>query len=126
MKSKKREVQEEAQVAPQVFTLNTKFQEEAVVPSEAFDRRFWEAVREHGRKDMSAEPILRACTFTTSDGKEVKVRFIGIYRDRCEEELENLCRRVYGLGFRSVMAVWASRFLKMEGYWYLIGMREGR
>lgn len=124
MKSKKREVQNEVQIVPQVFALNTKFQEEAVVPSEAFDRRFWGLVREHGRRDFSAEPILQACTFTTSDGKEARVRFIGIYKVQCEDELENLCRRVYGIGFRSVMAVWASRFLTMEGYWYLIGMKE--
>ena len=121
---KARENRNAAFVAEVPYRLGTKFREETIVPSEAFERRYWDDVSASGRNGVTVMDILASNGFTTADGKFVRIRFIGTFNGLCEEDLDFHCRRLFGMGFRSVRSVWESRFLKMEGYWHHIAMEE--
>lgn len=106
------------------YRLGAKFREETVVPSEAFDGRYWDDVSASGRNGVSVSDILASNGFMTADGKFVRIRFIGTFNEAYEDPLDFRCRRLFGMCFRSVRSVWESRFFKIGLYWHHITMEE--
>lgn len=41
---------------------------------------------------------------------------------RYDEELDVLCKELYGMGFRAIKNVWESRLGRLSGYWHHVEM----
>ena len=105
------------------YYLKTKFQERALVPTEAIDKNwlgiwcFTEA--DHRLKDSAV--------FVTTDEHKVRIKLIGCCNNSNGDQYERLqhaCEKIYGLKFEVLQSNWFARLGNLSGYWHLIEMEE--
>ena len=105
------------------YRLCVKHSSEALIPCCAVDMR-WKRVYPKTREDW--ERWLGA-KFLTSDGHLVQIEIVCGYNNASggyDSEFEEICQRLYNLPFATIRSVWASRFPRMDNFWYLIRMYE--
>jgi len=65
--------------------------------------------------------------YRTLDGKVCHADLISIWdnRDgRFDDQLDHVCQKYWGLSFSYVKSIWAERCWEIEGYWYLLNLKE--
>lgn len=90
--------------------ISAKFAERVLVPIE-------------GMSGLKPEPYI------TSDGKVCNATFISFWDDRdgrYDEQLDHLCRLYWDLPFSYIKSIWMERCMEIEGYWYLLVLRESK
>lgn len=105
------------------YTLKTKFQKKALVPTEAIDRN-WMGIWCYSAADHK---VKESAVFVTTDGHKVHIKLLG-----CEnytkgddtEWLSTLSESLYGIKFEVLWSNWYARFGDLSGYWHLIEMEE--
>lgn len=105
------------------YTLRTKFQERALVPSEVIDRN-WLGIWCYNEADRK---LKNSAVFLTTDGYKVHIKLIGCCNNSKGDEFEwlsNICEKTYGLKFETVQSNWYARLGNLSGYWHLIEMEE--
>lgn len=63
--------------------------------------------------------------FRTSDGVDVRVRYISTWNNKdgaYDEELDDLCQRKWGVTFSSIRSVWFARLGRVGDFWHLVKM----
>ena len=107
------------------YTLRTKFQKRALVPSEVIDRKWleiWCFTEADKRLKDSA-------VFVTTDGYKVRIKLIGCCNNSKGDEyewLQNVAEKTYGLKFEIIQSNWYARLGNLSGYWHLIEMEEAK
>lgn len=65
--------------------------------------------------------------FLTTDGKVCSATFISCWDNkdgRYDEQLDYLCRKYFDLPFPYIKSLWMERCWEIEGYWYMLLLRE--
>lgn len=107
------------------YTLRTKFQKRALVPSEVIDRN-WLGIWCYSEADWK---LKNSAVFLTTDGYKVHIKLIGCCNNSKGDEFEwlsNACEKTYGLPFETVQSHWYARLGNLGGYWHLIEMEEAK
>ena len=105
------------------YTLRTKFQKRALVPSEVIDRN-WLGIWCFSEADKRLKD---SAVFVTTDGHRVRIKLIGSCNNMKGDEfewLQDICENTYGLKFETVQSNWYARLGNLSGYWHLIEMEE--
>lgn len=105
------------------YSLMTKYQERALVPTEVIDRN-WLGIWCFSEADQRLKD---SATFVTTDGYKVRIKLIGCCNNSKGDELEwlsNACEKTYGLKFEVVQSHWYARLGNISGYWHLIEMEK--
>ena len=107
------------------YTLRTKFQKRALVPSEVIDRN-WLGIWCYSEADWK---LKNSAVFLTTDGYKVHIKLIGCCNNSKGDEFEwlsNACEKTYGLPFETVQSHWYARLGNLSGYWHIIEMEEAK
>lgn len=105
------------------YSLRTKYQERALVPSEVIDRN-WLGIWCFSEADQRLKD---SAIFVTTDGYKVRIKLIGCCNNSKGDEFEwlsNACEKTYGLKFEVVQSHWYARLGNISGYWHLIEMEK--
>ena len=105
------------------YSLRTKYQERALVPSEVIDRN-WLGICCFSEADQRLKD---SAIFVTTDGYKVRIKLIGCCNNSKGDEFEwlsNACEKTYGLKFEVVQSHWYARLGNISGYWHLIEMEK--
>ena len=105
------------------YTLRTKFQKRALVPSEVIDRN-WLGI---GCFNEADKRLKDSAVFVTTDGHRVRIKLIGCCNNSKGDEyewLQDVADKTYGLKFESIQSNWFARLGNLSGYWHLIEMEE--
>lgn len=105
------------------YSLGTKYQERALVPSEVIDRN-WLGIWCFSEADQRLKD---SAIFVTTDGYKVRIKLIGCCNNSKRDEFEwlsNACEKTYGLKFEVVQSHWYARLGNISGYWHLIEMEK--
>lgn len=93
------------------FKIFCNFADEALVPHEAFERKFFERCTPF--TDQS---------FITNDGVKCNVEFIGTWAMVKDGELDHTCESRWGCKFSAVRSMWIDRLMRVGDTWHLIRM----
>ena len=105
------------------YTLRTKFQKKALVPSEVIDRN-WLGIWCYNEADQRLKD---SAIFVTTDKHKVRIKLIGCCNNSKGDEyewLQNVAEKTYGLKFEIIQSNWFARLGNLSGYWHLIEMEE--
>lgn len=105
------------------YSLMTKYQERALVPTEVIDRN-WLGIWCFSEADQRLKD---SAIFVTTDGYKVRIKLIGCCNNSKGDEFEwlsNACEKTYGLKFEVVQSHWYARLGNISGYWHLIEMEK--
>lgn len=105
------------------YTLRTKFQKRALVPSEVIDRN-WLGIWCFSEADKRLKD---SAVFVTTDGHRVRIKLIGCCNNSKGDEyewLQDVAEKIYGLRFETIRSNWYARLGNLSGYWHLIEMEE--
>lgn len=105
------------------YSLRTKYQERALVPTEVIDRN-WLGIWCFSEADQRLKD---SAIFVTTDGYKVRIKLIGCCNNSKGDEFEwlsNACEKTYGLKFEVVQSHWYARLGNISGYWHLIEMEK--
>ena len=105
------------------YTLRTKFQKRALVPSEVIDRN-WLGIWCFSEADKRLKD---SAVFVTTDEHKVRIKLIGCCNNSKGDEYEwlrNVAEKTYGLKFETIQSNWYARLGNLSGYWHLIEMEE--
>ena len=105
------------------YTLRTKFQKRALVPSEVIDRN-WLGIWCFSEADKRLKD---SAVFVTTDGHRVRIKLIGCCNNSKGDEyewLQDMAEKTYGLKFETIQSNWFARLGNLSGYWHLIEMEE--
>lgn len=105
------------------YTLRTKFQKRALVPSEVIDRN-WLGIWCYSEADKRLKD---SAVFVTTDGYKVRIKLIGCCNNSKGDEyewLQNVAENIYGVKFETIQSNWFARLGNLSGYWHLIEMEE--
>ena len=105
------------------YTLKTKFQERALVPSEVIDRN-WLGIWCFSEADKRLKD---SAVFVTTDGHKVRIKLIGCCNNSKGDEyewLQDVAEKTYGLKFETIQSNWIARLGNLSGYWHIIEMEE--
>lgn len=65
--------------------------------------------------------------YETADGKTCFATFIAGWDNRggvYDEQLDHICQKRWNLPFSYIKSLWMERCWEIEGYWYLLMLRE--
>ena len=99
------------------YSLMTKYQERALVPTEVIDRN-WLGIWCFSEADQRLKD---SAIFVTTDGYKVRIKLIGCCNNSKGDEFEwlsNACEKTYGLKFEVVQSHWYARLGNISGYWH--------
>ena len=105
------------------YTLRTKFQKRALVPSEVIDRN-WLGIWCFSEADKRLKD---SAVFVTTDGHRVRIKLIGCCNNSKGDEyewLQDVAEKIYGLRLETIRSNWYARLGNLSGYWHLIEMEE--
>ena len=105
------------------YTLRTKFQKRALVPTEVIDRD-WMGIWCYNEADHRLKD---SAVFVTTDGYKVRIKLIGCCNNSKGDQhewLQNMAEKTYGLKFETIQSNWYARLGNLSGYWHLIEMEE--
>ena len=71
---------------------------------------------------------IEAGKYETADGKVCTALFISLWDDRdgrYDDQLDHICRKYWDLPFSYVKSLWMERCWEIEGYWYILELKEG-
>ena len=105
------------------YTLRTKFQKRALVPTEVIDRD-WMGIWCYNEADHRLKD---SAVFVTTDGYKVRIKLIGCCNNSKGDQhewLQNMAEKTYGLKFETIQSNWFARLGNLSGYWHLIEMEE--
>lgn len=107
------------------YTLRTKFQKRALVPSEVIDKN-WLGIWCFSEADRRLKD---SAVFVTTDGHRVRIKLIGCCNNSKGDEhewLQDVAEKTYKLKFETIQSNWFARLGKLSGYWHLIEMEEAK
>lgn len=105
------------------YTLRTKFQKRALVPSEVIDKN-WLGIWCFSEADRRLKD---SAVFVTTDGHRVRIKLIGCCNNSKGDQyewLQDVAEKTYGLKFETIQSNWYARLGNLSGYWHLIEMEE--
>lgn len=73
------------------------------------------------------KPAATGETYITSDGVKVKVKFLTTWDNtdgRYDNELDELCRRLWGIDFAYIRSMWVSRLYYVGNYWHYVELTK--
>lgn len=82
------------------------------------DCRFSDKIMIPSNGIIASEP-----TASTADGVKVKVKFCGTWNNengRYDDELDDVCLRLWGVPFLTMRSIWISRLGSVSNYWHYI------
>jgi hypothetical protein len=101
------------------YTILVKFNDLAIIPSEAIEARYWGIQIRNSAEHL----LMQNCIFTTIDGVDVKLEFLVTWVTP-NKDLDEECSRCFNLSFDKMKYMFSSRCASIGNYWHKIRMTK--
>ena len=101
------------------YTLLVKFNDLAIIPREAIEAMYGGIQIRNSAEHL----LMQNCIFTTIDGVDVKLDFLGTWVTP-NKDLEDECLRCFNLSLDKIKYMFSSRCASIGNYWHKIRMTK--